>query len=304
MFISRSKGTKYTNTPLSHKSVILHFGMKNHTKVDMVFDNFVPLHCVMLNNYTMTASKGDFFISANSVYNVSEEEYERIELLLNATKAFARATHQCVYVIDYFQKGFLYVSDDIEMLCGEPVEKVQEFGYDLYLKHVPEEEVRMLLEINREGFEMANTIEPEERMQYTISYDFHLINGKKKQLINHTLTPIMMTRDGRIWLALCTIAPSTKNTPGNVVLKKAGESWYHAYSLTKHQWEVKEAVKLTEMERDILRLSSQGYTMDEIATQLCKSIDTIKTYKKRLFAKLEVRSIAEALSYATNYKLL
>lgn len=252
----------------------------------------------------MTASKGDFFISANSVYNVSEEEYERIELLLNATKAFARATHQCVYVIDYFQKGFLYVSDDIEMLCGEPVEKVQEFGYDLYLKHVPEEEVRMLLEINREGFEMANTIEPEERMQYTISYDFHLINGKKKQLINHTLTPIMMTRDGRIWLALCTIAPSTKNTPGNVVLKKAGESWYHAYSLTKHQWEVKEAVKLTEMERDILRLSSQGYTMDEIATQLCKSIDTIKTYKKRLFAKLEVRSIAEALSYATNYKLL
>jgi len=63
-------------------------------------------------------------------------------------------------------------------------------------------------------------------------------------------------------------------------------------------------VALTETERDILRLSSQGYTMDEIATMLCKSIDTIKTYKKRLFAKLEVRSIAEALSYATNYKLI
>ena len=36
MFISRSKDTKYMNTPLSHKSVILHFGMKNHTKVDYV----------------------------------------------------------------------------------------------------------------------------------------------------------------------------------------------------------------------------------------------------------------------------
>ena len=69
----------------------------------------------------MTASKEDFFIPANSVYNISDEEYERMELLLNATRAFARATHQCVYVIDYFRKGFLYVSDDIEMLCGEPV---------------------------------------------------------------------------------------------------------------------------------------------------------------------------------------
>lgn len=259
---------------------------------------------VPINSIIMTANKEDFFIPANSVYNISDEEYERMELLLNATRAFARATHQCVYVIDYFRKGFLYVSDDIEMLCGEPVEKVQEFGYDLYMKHVPEEEVQMLLEINREGFKMANAIEPEERKEYTISYDFHLINGKKKQLINHTLTPILMTRDGRIWLALCTIAPSTKSEPGNVVLKKQGENWYYAYSLTKHQWESKEAVALTETERDILRLSSQGYTIEDIAAQLCKSIDTIKTYKKRLFAKLEVRSIAEALSYATNYKLL
>ena len=151
---------------------------------------------------------------------------------------------------------------------------------------------------------MALAIEPEEKVHYTISYDFHLVNGKKKQLINHTLTPMMMTRDGRIWLALCTIAPSTKNKPGNVVLKKDGENWCYTYSLETHQWGREEAVTLTETERDILRLSSQGYTMDEIATMLCKSIDTIKTYKKRLFAKLEVRSIAEALSYATNYKLI
>lgn len=252
----------------------------------------------------MTTSKEDFFIPANSVYNVTDEEYERIELLVNAAKAFVRNTYQCVYIIDYFRKDFLYVSDNVEMLCGEPAEKVREFGYDLYLKHVPEEEQKMLLDINSEGFNKANTIPPEERVEYTISYDFHLMNGRKKRLINHTLTPLMMTRDGRIWLALCTISPSTKSKPGNVVLKKADENWCYTYSLVTHRWERREAVTLSEIERDILRLSSQGYTMEDIATQLCRSVDTIKTYKKRLFAKLEVRSIAEALSYATNYKLL
>lgn len=252
----------------------------------------------------MSTNKEDFFIPANSVYNVTDEEYERIELLVNAAKAFARNTYQCVYIIDYFRKDFLYVSDNVELLCGEPAEKVREFGYELYLRHVPEDEQRMLLEINREGFNKANTILPEERVEYTISYDFHLMNGRKKRLINHTLTPLMMTRDGRIWLALCTIAPSAKSKPGNVVLKKADENWCYAYSLVTHRWERREAVTLSETERDILRLSSQGYTMEDIATQLCRSVDTIKTYKKRLFTKLEVRSIAEALSYATNYKLL
>ena len=44
--------------------------------------------------------------------------------------------------------------------------------------------------------------------------------------------------------------------------------------------------------------------MNDISDILCKSIDTIKANKKSLFSKMGVRSIAEAVSYATNYKML
>ena len=44
--------------------------------------------------------------------------------------------------------------------------------------------------------------------------------------------------------------------------------------------------------------------MNEISDQLCLAVDTIKFYKRKLFEKLEVKNIAEALSFATNYKLL
>lgn len=44
--------------------------------------------------------------------------------------------------------------------------------------------------------------------------------------------------------------------------------------------------------------------MNDIADKLCKSIDTIKACKRGLFSKFGVKNIAEALSYATNYKLL
>ena len=43
--------------------------------------------------------------------------------------------------------------------------------------------------------------------------------------------------------------------------------------------------------------------VNEIAEKLCKSIDSVKTYKRNLFARLKVKNIAEAISYATTYRL-
>jgi DNA-binding CsgD family transcriptional regulator len=57
-------------------------------------------------------------------------------------------------------------------------------------------------------------------------------------------------------------------------------------------------------EKNILLLSAQGYTMDEIAEQLFLAIDTVKFQKKRIFEKLEVKNIVEALFFAANQKLL
>lgn len=162
----------------------------------------------------------------------------------------------------------------------------------------------MLLEINKKGFELFNEIPFTERFDYTISYDFHIIRGKKLRLVNHNLTPMVLTKDGRIWLALCTISMSARNAPGYIIMKKSGSKSYYEYSLNKHKWIKKEGITLSETERDVLVLSAQGYTMNDIADKLCKSVDTIKACKRALFSKLGVRNIAEALSYATNYKLL
>lgn len=51
----------------------------------------------------MATNIGDFFIMSNSVYNITDEDYQKINLLVNTAKAFARSTHQCVYIIDYFK---------------------------------------------------------------------------------------------------------------------------------------------------------------------------------------------------------
>ena len=46
--------------------------------------------------------KEHFFLHSNEVNHINRENYDKIELLVNAAKAFARSTYQCVYIIDYF----------------------------------------------------------------------------------------------------------------------------------------------------------------------------------------------------------
>ena len=246
----------------------------------------------------------DFFIPNNSVSGIATEDYSQFSVLVDAAKAFARSTYQSVYIIDYYKKGFLYVSESLAYLCGEPVEKLRDFGYNIYLDHVPANELKMLLEINNKGFQLFESLPMCERTEYTISYNFHITNGKKKNLINHKLTPIVLTQDGKIWLALCTMSMSSYNTPGHVFMKKSGGKSFFQYDLEAHKWKTVDEVRLTDVEKEVLKYSAQGYTMNEIADRMCKSVDTIKSCKRLLFARLEVKNIAEALSYASNYRLL
>ena len=39
----------------------------------------------------MNKEKHDFFLHSNEVNHISKEDYDKIELLVNATKAFARS---------------------------------------------------------------------------------------------------------------------------------------------------------------------------------------------------------------------
>ena len=83
-----------------------------------------------------------FFLHSNKVEYISKEDYDKIELLVNAAKAFARSTYQCVYIIDYFHQDFIYASDNLAYLCGLEPEQLMEAGYQMYIDHVPDADWR------------------------------------------------------------------------------------------------------------------------------------------------------------------
>ncbi|WP_223607149.1 response regulator transcription factor [Chryseobacterium sp. OSA05B] len=245
-----------------------------------------------------------FFNDKNDVRNDADIDRSQVGDYLEAIKAFSRLTYQSLYVIDYQTRGFDYVSGNPLFLCGKSSEEVKALGYAFYFQNVNPEDVELLIKINEAGFEFYENIPVNERKLYSISYDFYLINGKKNILVNHKLTPMFLTEEGQIWKALCIVSLSNSTTSGNIVISKEGSEEVWKYDVVTKRWEKEEKIKLSQREHEILSLYASGLTINEIGEKLFISADTVKFHRKKLFDKIGVNNIAEALSYAQTNKLL
>ncbi len=247
----------------------------------------------------------DFFSFVNRVDDVSEEDQQQAINYLTSIDAFARTTYKSLYVIDYKKKGFDYVSENPLFLCGNTAEEVKKMGYAFYFKHVIEEDLQLLLKINTIGFEYYEKVPIEERKDYTISYDFHLINKKgEKTLINQKMTPLFLTAEGKLWKAIAIISLSSETKSGNIRVTNNKNKKVFSYNLEGDFWKETEAIKLSNREKEILQYSTRGYTINEVAEAIFVSPDTVKFHRKKLFEKLNVANISEAIAYATNNKLI
>ncbi len=233
-------------------------------------------------------------------------DYMHAKHCLQVVEAFAQTMHQCVYIIDHYKQGFFYVSDNALFLCGRSAQDIRRSGYNFYSEHVPPEELHLLAEINDAGLKFYNQLPGTERLNYTISADFHLVQpGKRPTLINHKLTPLMLDDEDNIWLSLCVVTHSPNSNAGNIIITKRGEKEKVslAYDPLTKKWIEQKRITLTARQKEILALSAQGITMNEIGRKLAISSDTVKLHKKNIFEKLRVKNIAEAIHYATNYNL-
>ncbi|PKF74847.1 response regulator transcription factor [Chryseobacterium sp. PMSZPI] len=246
-----------------------------------------------------------FFNDKNEVSSNADIDFSQSGDYLEAIKALSRTTYQSLYVINYQTKGFEYVSDNPLFLCGKTSEEVKDLGYAFYFQNVKPEDVEMLIKINEAGFNFYEKIPVEDRKRYSISYDFNLINNKKNLiLVNHKLTPMFLTEEGQVWKALCVVSLSANSSAGNVVLSKDGSDEIWKYDLEAEVWEKNEKIKLSSREYEILSLYASGLTISEIAGKLFITADTVKFHRKKLFDKIGVNNIAEALSYAKTNKLI
>lgn len=246
-----------------------------------------------------------FFSDRNAVKKLTDDDLLQTENYFDIVEAFARISYKSIYIIDYQKKAFEYVSDNPLFLCGLKPQEVKELGYGFYFRNVKDDDLNLLFKINEVGFEFFEKLPLNERKLYTISYDFHITNEKGKDiLINHKLTPVFLTEEGKIWKAMCIVALATENTSGNITISKHSSETIWKFDLVNEVWSTEQKVQLTDRELEILRMHAMGLTINEIAERIFLSVDTVKFHRRKLFEKIDVHNITEALAFAINNKLL
>lgn len=248
---------------------------------------------------------GIFFSEKNTVHEISNVDDFNLEKFIKPIEAFARVTYKSVYVINYHTKGFDYVSDNPLLLCGKTPKEVQRMGYTFYFNHVPEDDLELLLKINTIGFDFFEQQPVDSRLDFSISYDFHLINADDNTfLVNHKLTPILLNEQGKIVKALCLVSLSNEAASGNIKIMNERTNEVYIYNEENNFWKKEIKIELKPREIEILKLSARGYGLEEMGEKLFISPNTVKFHRKKIFEKLKVHSIADALAFATSNKLL
>lgn len=239
----------------------------------------------------------DFFNALNSIKDVDDSDYYNIDNVITSLSVVADKLDYGIYILDYFQKKILFVSDNIAVWCGISKTEIEDKGYEAYLSYVSKNDLALLTEINDAAFAFFAAHLAGKAHYYSLSYDFHL----GKFMVHQHFIPILYKR-GKVWLAVCLLSLSSKKKVGNIVLKTGSDSYY--YSVLHKRWINKNILKLTEKEKLIIRYSIQGYSTHEIADKTFTAYETVKKQKKNLFKKLGTTNMLESIQYLADSHLL
>ncbi|WP_086477456.1 MULTISPECIES: response regulator transcription factor [Arenibacter] len=224
---------------------------------------------------------------------------------LEVIKVMARTSTDSFYVVDYQKRRFDYVSDNPMFLYGFNAQEVMGLEFDFFFKYLSQSDVESMQRLNAIMFEYFHKIPKQNKKQYTISADLYIkCNQGNRILIHLKLTPLIISESGDICKAVCAISPSNENNSGNIKIYKDGDNLVSVFDFRRNEWMNHEKIELTFREREILLYSIRGFSIKEIADTIFLSVETVKYHRKKLFEKLEVKNIAEAIALTNINKLI
>jgi DNA-binding CsgD family transcriptional regulator len=242
------------------------------------------------------------FIS-NLSEQISNEEYNHTALLFESLDAAARLTNASMFVIDFARNEMVYRTDNLLFVDEATKQDIQRGSSNPYWSLIREDDLSILLETRTAYFDFLKKIKPRQQLHHTFVIDYRICLHKRDYTICQKFTPLKILSNGEIWLGLFCITTSTHRTCEHIAI--FSKDFRYTYNFEKKVFlPFLENMELTSMEKLILLRASKGLTTEQIADDLCRSTNTIKTHKSRLFDKLNVSSMAEAITFVQNYNLI
>ena len=226
-----------------------------------------------------------------------------IDMQIRGIENFARLTNTTAFVIDFDRHKMLYRTDRMLFLDQVSYNDYQRESENPYWGLVTEDTLNYLLLLRKSYPLLSQAMDAEDYRTHICTIDFPIIVKKHEFFINQKFTPLVMRSDGITKIGLFLINPSTSNHLESFIITQSEIRW--RFDIEEEQYmPFNLRTSLSFMEKVILERIKKGMTNEEIATNLNLSVPTIKTHRMRIFKKLSVKTMAEALTVIGNYNLI
>ncbi|MBW3523498.1 MULTISPECIES: response regulator transcription factor [unclassified Chryseobacterium] len=243
-------------------------------------------------------------------YLFPEDSYQATDevLISQTTKVFEAVTksiHGNIFIINLLEKKIDYIPYLPFYISEGSIQDIKTAGLSFLRKITASEDHHILDILKKTVIPFFNKLPINDRTKYIINFDSHIKSvEKRKILLNYKVIPFELDHKGNIKKAICNLSLSLKKSSGNIQISSDVSDLLWLYDLKDEKWVKTNKKKLTYKEFDVFRYYLQGLTIPEIAKKTYLSSDTVKWHRRKLFEKLDVSNITEALAYAVTNDLI
>lgn len=239
----------------------------------------------------------------HAVSEVEDTPQDILEQMLNAVDASSRVNSLSSFVINFDTHELIYRADRLIYLDELSHKDFQRDCANPYWSIISEDTLEKLLAIKDKYVAINEALSREDYQKHICTIDYPISIRGHEFYITQRFTPLILRPDGITKIGLFTIANSSRHEMDSMIIAPTGQRWKFDFEDNCYK-EYDLGVTLSLVEKAILQRAQKGMTSEEIAQNLYISINTVKTHRMKIFKKLGVETIAEALTVVGNYQLL
>lgn len=265
--------------------------------------NYTMLH--NLNNDPM----GVLFTFKEKI-GLPAERMEHFHHQVNLLKALSNRSEELITVTDVQARTTLYVSEALEKIIGWDNQDFVENGWALGISLTHPEDVKPVIESFLYGMNLWNT-QPFVHDHQPIIYEYRWRhrNGSWRWVKSETYVLERDANDRVLYtIIFSTDITEEKNNEHHLTDKILDQLLRQNHIVPSNIAEDNHesssfGISLSPREIEVLHYLRQGHAAKEIAVILGLRLNTINSYKKSLFKKLDARNAADAIRIAANMGL-
>lgn len=236
-------------------------------------------------------------INAFAYNNPSDTDY-----MSRIIDVASKLTNTSMLLYDFEKRSVIHKSEKLLYMDEATICDIQRESSNPYWSLVTPADLDVLFDVEKAYFNILKSFSSEQQLKHTLVINFNILLKQKEQTVTQKFSPLKLQQAGTPSLGLLSVTQTANETCERAAI--FGNGFRYAYDSQSRSFVLfSTKLQLTLIEKAIISLASRGLSTELIAKELYRSPNTIKTHKKRLFEKLKVSTIAEAIMLVDNYNL-